>query len=231
MNIDTTIFSGIATLLTVVHTLASAQPPQTPSAPLSLDCSTPESVAMRAAPLGATRTSKNELTVVSRAGTHVFRNEEVEEGMLGGVSYLYCGYDVLSGFHFIQKNDKDALTGLLLANSSGQQLPAGQRVIFAANRRSYFSTVQPDGLDGEEWHLYSISGKALWKGLSGISAKHPKLNYEYFVATLQAPRWSATGELQATLICESDRKTNAVVTLRPKGRGYAWVPSVACPPN
>lgn len=70
----------------------------------------------------------------------------------------------------------------------------------------------------------------IWKGLSGISAKHPTLGYEYFIATLDSPRWSAENELEATLKCASGDTTAHTVMLRPVKGGYNWTPAVNCPP-
>lgn len=105
----------------------------------------------------------------------------------------------------------------------------GRAAIFSRNAQRYFASVQPNGLDGNEWHVYSRDGVELWKGLSGISAKDPKLGYEYFIATLDAPRWSAEAELQATLKCASGDSSAITVTLRPVNGRYSWTPAVHCP--
>jgi hypothetical protein len=200
------------------------------SSGLRLDCNADEAVALRRAPLGAARVSKQRLTVRWRGGTRVFRDSGVVDGYLDGVSYQYCGYDPASGFHLIHKHANAIFGGVLLNHTNGRLLPAGQHVLFAPDTVRYFATVQPDGLDGEEWYVYSIRGVQVWKGLSGITAKHPSLKYDYFIATLEAPHWSARGELQATLTCTSGAHSVTTVTLRGKRGIYAWEPLVACPP-
>jgi hypothetical protein len=196
----------------------------------TLDCNTDESVVLRSAPLGAARVSKQRLTVRWAGGTRVFQDSGLVEGYMDGVSYQYCGYSPDAKFHLIHKHDEAVLTGVLLDHTTGKVLPAGQRVVFAPGGSGYFATVQPDGLDGEEWYVYSIRGAQIWKGLSGITAKHPKLKYDYFIASLEEPRWSASGELQATLKCADGNHAATVVTLKRKGAGYAWQPAVACRP-
>ena len=197
-----------------------------PSLPLS--CSVAESVALKTAPLRAARVSPNELQVQWRAGTRVFRDSGVVAGDMGGIDYRYCGYDPGSGFHLIFKHDDTLFGGVLLDHVTGRELPAGQLVIFAPDTTRYFATVQPDGLDGEEWHVYSTRGSPLWEGVSNIRAKDSSLTFDYAVAELTNPRWSSAGELQATLMC-TGRPHSETVTLRRQAGDFAWLPAVPCP--
>jgi len=128
------------------------------------------------------------------------------------VAYQYCGFGL--GFHLIRKSDEGLFTGVLLDTKTGRVLPAGKTVIFAPDTSRYFAVQQPDGLDGEEWLLYSRGGTRLWKGLSGVEAKSPMGNWTYFIATLQQPHWSTTGELEAILRCADDTTKTAVVRLQ-----------------
>lgn len=118
---------------------------------------------------------------------------------------------------------------MLLDVANGKVLPAGQTVMFDSDAARYFVTRQPDGLDGEEWLIYSRAGTQLWSGESGISAQSSHGNWRYFVATLEQPHWSAAGELEATLRCSADTAQTATVTLRASGAQYQWVPAIACP--
>jgi hypothetical protein len=148
---------------------------------------------------------------------------------MDGIRYEYCGFAL--GFHLIRKADDGLFTGVLLDSTSGKVLPAGQTVIFAPGSARYFATQQPDGLDGEEWLLYSRAGSRLWKGVAGILAKSLQGNWDYFIATLERPHWSAAGELEATLRCAADTTQTTAVTLRAEAKRYAWVPTVRCPAN
>lgn len=124
-------------------------------------------------------------------------------------------------------------TGVLLDNLTGKIVPAGQYVSFSNDKKKYFASVQPDGLDGEEWYVYTGNGVLIWKGLSGISKRHPKDKYEYFVADLDNPRWNSAEELEADLLCSADRDKpmtdKTTVALRLVGKRWAWLPEVTCP--
>ena len=194
-----------------------------------MDCSRKEAIALREAPLGASRVSKHRLTVKWSAGVATFRDSGLVDGYLGGIGYEYCGYSSSAGLHLINKSDGDVFTGVLLSQATGKIMAAGKSVMFAPDM-SYFATAQPDGLDGEEWFVYSPTGVRRWKGLSGISAKHPTLKYNYFIATLEEPHWSANGELQATLKCSGGSQSPTVVTLRQQNKAWTWLPTVACKP-
>jgi hypothetical protein len=212
----------------VVALCAASSAAQTP--PTRLNCADGEAVALRRAPPGVARVSRSRLTVKWFNGTRTFRDSGLVDGSMDGISYYYCGYSARAGFHLIHKHDDAIFTGVLLNQTTGKLLPAGQAVIFAPDMQRYFATVQPDGLDGEEWYLYSVSGTTIWKGLSGITAKHPSLKYDYFIATLDAPQWAASGELQATLKCTSGKHATTSVTLRRQRGEYVWTPAVSCPP-
>ena len=216
------LFRAFATAL-LLSTVASGQAPSK-----LLDCEAKEPATLKAAPPGVRRTSKNELRVGWKAGTRIFRDSGYVDGYLGGIDYRYCGYDPVSGFHLISKQDNDVFGGVLLDQATGRVLPAGTRVAFSPDLSQYFAASQLDGLDGENWHLYSISRGRLWKGLSGITARDHKLDYEYFVAELSNPHWSAQNQLQATLTC-ADKSRSATVTLSRRGTTFVWLPALACP--
>ena len=194
----------------------------------TLACGQSETTALRDAPGSVRRVSKGRLAIRWAGGTRVFRDTGVVEGELGGTAYEYCG--PVLGYHLIRKVEAGLSTGVLLDTATGSLLPAGQAVMFAPDGRRYFATQQPDGLDGEEWLVYSRAGTRLWKGQSGITMKSSHGGYDYFVATLEAPHWTSAGELSATLRCASDRARTAAVTLRATPGRYAWTPAVHCAP-
>lgn len=195
----------------------------------AMACGRKEAIALRDAPLGASRASTHRLDVKWSHGVSSFRDSRGFDGDLDGIGYGYCGYVSYPGFHLISKNDNGVFTGVLLNHATGKILPAGKAVVFAPDKR-YFASVQPDGLDGEEWYVFSQTGVRQWKGLSGISAKHPTLKYDYFIATLEEPHWSASGELQATLKCSQGKRPPTLATLTHKDGQWTWQPTVACPP-
>lgn len=193
-----------------------------------LACVKSEAFALGNAPPSVRRISADRLRIEWRKGTRFFVNSGLEDGELAGIRYEYCGSAL--GYHLIGKLDDGLFTGVLLDTASGNVLPAGRTVQFAPDGARYLATQQPDGLDGEEWLVYSQAGTQLWKGESGISAKSREGNWEYFIATLEQPRWSVAGELEATLQCTADTTQMATVTLRASGGHYIWVPTIECAP-
>lgn len=185
------------------------------------------------APFGAKRISKHHLKVNWARGSVDFIDKPPYDEALDGTAYSYCGYNSTIGMHLIHKSAFSDFTGVLVDNATGKVMPAGQYVSFSKNKKKYFSTIQPDGLDGEEWYIYTRDGKLIWKGLSGISQKHPKYEWEFFVVELSNPRWNSVCELEATGICASERdkvnKKETTVTLKLIGKKWEWLPKVSCP--
>ena len=212
-------------LFTALLTVSIAVAPRR-SEPAILNCNRPEAEALRGAPAGVRRISKHRLAIRWSKGVRGFVDSGVVEGEMAGVRYQYCGFAL--GYHLIQKDEDGLRSGVLLDTSTGRLLSAGQMVNFSPDGTRYFATQQPDGLDGEEWLLYSRPGVRLWKGLSGIVTKSAPGGYEYFTATLEGPRWSARGELEATARCAADTTRTTVVTLVASGRQYRWMPTVRC---
>ncbi len=199
---------------------------------LALTCDKPvhdEQAALRHAPLGASRPSLHRLTVRWKSGTRAFVDRPPHAEGLSGVHYLYCGYEPTVGLHLIHKQDEATGTGVLLDNTTGELLPAGERVTFSGDRRQYFATAQPDGLDGEEWYVRSRDGALIWRGLSVIAETRPR--YPSVVATFDRVRWNREGQLQATLTCVASPTKPAPrsVTLTRTAKGWAWLPTIRCP--
>ena len=163
-----------------------------------------------------------------RHGTATFRDSGNVAGEIGGVEYEYCGYSPEVEMHLIRKSDDDLFTGVLLDSASGLILPAGKSVTFAPDHSRYFARAQSDGVDGEDWYLYSRTGLRLWRGMSFVSAKNGKDGSDFVAATLEEPHWSATGELRATFTCSVDKKSTTVLTLTARSGVWAWQPKVDC---
>jgi hypothetical protein len=180
------------------------------------------------APLGATRITKHHLQVNWTGGSIDFIDEPPYDEPLDGISYYYCGYNSTIDMHLIHKQISGVFTGVLMDNATGKVMPAGEYISFSIDKKKYFSTVQPDGLDGQEWYVYSRNGNLIWRGLSGISEIHPKYKYEYFVAELHNPSWNTAGELEATCVCSTGNEKETIVTLKLVRKNWAWLPNVSC---
>jgi hypothetical protein len=188
---------------------------------------------LRQAPFGVKRISKHHLKVNWAKGNLDFIDKPPYDEPLDGTAYFYCGYNSIVGMHLIHKSEDSIFTGVLVDDTTGKITPAGQYVSFSKDKNKYFATVQPDGLDGEEWYVYAKDGKLIWKGLSGITQKNLKYDYEYFVVELSNPRWNLNGELEATGICASERdnakKKETIVTLKLTEKNWEWLPKISCP--
>jgi hypothetical protein len=112
-------------------------------------------------------------------------------------------------------------TGKLIDERTGRVLPAGQEVLFSPDRRAYLASEQLDGMDGSMWTVYSIEGMASWKGPSYVERANPHDNS----ITLDAPAWTATGELVAKAYCGDDRQLAKLVK---NGGKWTWRLPAAC---
>jgi hypothetical protein len=182
-------------------------------------------------PFGAKRISQHHLVVNWMRGSKDFIDEPPYDQNFDGISYVYCGYNPTLGMHLIHKSEYDIFTGVLVDNSTGAVMPAGQYVSFSKDKKKYFATVQPNGLDGEEWYVYTKDGQLEWKGLSGITQKHPKFNYDYFIVELSKPRWNSEGKLEAIGKCSTEIDNNKETTVRLElvGKKWEWLPKISCP--
>jgi len=214
--------SKALSIIVAVAVVLAAQQPSGRAA----QCRRDEAVALRASHGAARRTGKDRLLVKWARGTRVFVDSGYHEGDMDGVRYEYCA-PVLR-YHLIAKADEGLFTGVLVDTSTGRILPGGTRVEFAPDTSRYFAVQQPDGLDGEEWLLYSGAGVRLWKGVSGIEAKSHQGDWTYFIAVLDQPRLNEHGVLSARLRCAADTTQSTTVTLQRSGTRFAWLPAMAC---
>lgn len=207
----------------------------------TLDCPNgdlQDKAVLKQAPSGAKRVGKHVLEVNWQGGKQVFRDTPPYDDELSNLHWEYCGYDAETGFHHLLKADKGLFTGVLLHEQGGKVQPAGQRVIFSPDRKQYFASRQPNGLDGEEWLLYRQDGQLLWTGMSGI--EDPRAHN--WLATLDNPRWSADNLLQADQQCIADQASgnNSAKTTRltltpvaddrnPDKVRYTWLLKTRCP--
>ena len=185
------------------------------------------------APLGIKRIKKHHLRVNWVGGSRDFIDKPPYDEPFQGISYSYCGYNSTVGMHLIHKSMYSLFTGVLVDNTTGKIMPAGEYVSFSNDEKKYFAIAQEDGFDGEYWYVYARNGSLIWKGLSGISEKHPKYKYDYFVAEFHNPRWNSVGDLEANCMCSTNKKTanqrETIVTLKRVERKWVWLPMISCP--
>jgi hypothetical protein len=180
---------------------------------LTLDCGSSESN-MNKAPHGARRIDEHTLEVKFAGGSKSFKDEGPFDYDLDGVGYEYCDYSASTKFHLIRKRDQDLFTGILMSETSGKVLDAGQVVIFSPDGKKYFASRQPNGMDGSEWFIFTVSGELEWQGNS-------------MADTLIEPNWSSAGKFQARYRCGDEDYKDVVLTKM--GKEWGWVPEPKCP--
>jgi len=180
---------------------------------LVLDCDTSETK-MNKAPHGARRIDEHTLEVKFANGSKSFKDEAPFDYELDGVKYNYCDYNATVKFHLIRKRDQDLFTGVLMSETSGKLLDAGQSVIFSPDGKKYFASRQPNGMDGTQWFIFTANGELEWQGDS-------------MADTLVEPGWNSEGKFQAKYRCgDEDYKT---VILTKSGKQWSWDPEPKCP--
>jgi hypothetical protein len=180
---------------------------------LVLDCDTSE-IKMNKAPHGVRRIDEHTLEVKFAGGTKSFKDEPPFDYELDGVEYDYCDYNAAVKFHLIKKRDQDLFTGILLNETTGKLLDAGELVIFSPDGKQYFAARQPDGMDGMQWLIFTVNGELEWQGDS-------------MADTLIEPAWNSEGKFQAKYRCgDEDYKT---VVLTKSGKEWSWDPEAKCP--
>ena len=143
-----------------------------------------------------------------QGGSTNLMDDPNDDHPLVGTYYEYCDYYPEVKLHHITMAVDDVFTGILLSDETGKVLDAGQVVLFDSTYSRYFTSRQPNGLDGEEWLLYSIDGKQLWQGYSGVSAIDEKTGVTYFETILFAPWFDMQGDLNARGACFQDYWSN-----------------------
>jgi hypothetical protein len=199
----------------------------------ALDCAPlfghPEQEAslLRQAPHGASRPSPHRLIVSwSHGKRELVDQAPYQLGSQDGTHHLYCGYDHLSRLHLIYKADERAGFGLLLNDSTGEIFPGGERVLFSRDRARYLAFIQLDGMDGQVWRVYSRTGRRIWEG-----ADCTPMGQSRFCTPLEAPRWNASGRLEADAVCPGVGDGPSVrtkVTLRLLDGNRRLTPAVIC---
>lgn len=148
---------------------------------------------LRRAPHPAIRQGKHTLKVHWQHGEHVFRDRPPFDEPLDGVKWAYCGYNPQLKLHLIGKQNVDVFTGVLLNDSTGEVLQAGETVIFSPDRLLFLAYEQPDGQDGPTIKLYNTDGTLLWKGYDGLLST----DGVSVIAEFQKIQWNAHNQLLA----------------------------------
>lgn len=168
------------------------------------------------------REGKHVLSVRTAQGVLRFTDKPPHDEPLSGDHYRFC--DRRDGFILLQRNDESDFTGVLIDEATGRKTEGGEEVLFSNDRRAYFATMQPDGLDGQRWTIRAVDGTPSWSGYSFIEKRPGE-----FDATLDTPAWTDTGEFTAMAQCLADSKLRWKVKLTKAGGKWQWLPKRSCP--
>ena len=204
--------------LALVATSVRAKDPQ-PA--LSCETAKAERASLGFAPIGARRVDAHVLEVITEKGPQRFTDKPPhDEGAMAGLHWRYCGYDAQAKAHLIEMTDEGLLSGDLLLEETGKLLRAGHTVLFSPKENEFLAIEQEDGVDGENWAVYDIRGRAKWKGYAGTIAKVDGI--DTVISTFDRPQWTKQGELTARVVCASS-KTHGIVTLvRSPSGDWRW---------
>jgi hypothetical protein len=188
---------------------------------LSCETQKVERAALRKAPSGARRMGTHVLEVISKKGPQRFIDKPPhDEGGMSGVHWRYCGYDAQAKAHLIEMTDEGLFSGDLLLEETGKLVRAGHTVVFAPNGKEFLAVEQEDGVDGENWTVYDTTGKTMWKGYAGTTAKVNGI--DTVVSTFERPQWTNQGELTAHFVCASSKVHGVVTLTRSPSGNRSW---------
>ncbi len=171
----------------------------------------------------ATRKSLHELQIKTVNKFHIFRDKPPHDEPLSGTHYYFC--DRKDGFILLMKEDEMLFTGTLINEVTGQITPGGETVIFSIDRRAYFTTEQPNGMDGSIWKIYAVNGKISWDGINYIPKNG---DWNYADAYLEDAQWKNNGEFMAIARCTKNLDISWKVTLKKNDGIWGWHPKKKC---
>ncbi|MDM5175754.1 hypothetical protein PO883_00820 [Massilia sp. DJPM01] len=201
-----------------------------PAAGLRLECSdsgdaAKEAARIRAAAAGVvTRTSQRALRVQAGGKTLAFADEPPYDDPYGGMRYAFCARK--EGFILVLAGDFYLGTGKLINEATGALTPAGESVMLSPDRRAYFASAQPNGLDGSSWAIYALDGRQSWEGYNFLP--HP-VKPGHMAATLADQRWEANGEFSTLASCFYGKSAPWRVKLVKSDGAWDWRPRRTCP--
>jgi hypothetical protein len=168
---------------------------------------------------------KHVLEVVTAKGGERFAGKPPYEEM-GGLRWRYCGYDARARVHLIGRMDESLYSGELLFGETGRLMNAGHTVLFSSDGKEFLAIEQEDGVDGENWTVYDVNGKARWKGYAGTVARTGGI--DSVISTFDRPQWNRQGELVARFVCADSRVHGTVTLIRSPSGGLSWRGRVKC---
>jgi hypothetical protein len=193
-----------------------------------------EASLIREAPREVMRLSgKHTLVVNYRTGSKRFVDAPPYDEELSGLHWHYCAFVPALKAHLIGMSKDDLFSGKLLLDDSGRVLDAGHTVYPSPDGKRFLAVEQEDGMDGELWTVYDLSGRKLWSGYAGtIVLQRPKGTpdvkpYEAIESSYESPQWNAQGELQAEQVC-ANGKLKGVIILQLKSGAWSWGSGVHC---
>lgn len=175
------------------------------------------------APHGAKRNG-HQLAINWVAGTQVFPDKPPYGEPLDGVWWAYCGYNSSLGVHLLMKQDEDLFTGALLDDTTGQVLPAGQKVLFSPDAKYYLAYEQPDGQDGETIKFYRRDGTKLWEGYDGILHNNGK--WDAVIANFTNMQWDNQDRPQAVAQVVPHGPIFQMTLIMTKDGKWDWLPKI-----
>lgn len=181
---------------------------------------------LREAPSGASRISQHILEIKHTRGVKRFTDKPPHEE-LSGEHWEYCGYNENVKLHLIHHQTEGSFSGAILFEETGKVLSAGHTVIVSPDRQKFLAIVQEDGMDGENWTLFEISGKKLWGGYAGVLWRISGNNYDSIYAQFENPYFSEDQNVSAKVVC-SNQLNKGVVTLKKIGDKWKWLPEIKC---
>ncbi len=187
-----------------------------------------EKIAMKQAPGGASRIDAHTLEVTYKKGVRRFADKPPHDE-LGGLHWLYCGYDARAQSHLIQRQFEGLFSGQLLREDTGQAVAAGHTVIFSADRQKYLAIEQENGQNGEQWSVYGDGGKRVWRGYAG-TLKQVK-GATNIVSQFEQPRWDTDGNLTAQNVCNYPYEGKNPIALIQSEKVWRWRDSANCTPQ
>ncbi len=184
-----------------------------------------EKALLKQAPSGATRIGKHILEVRYSRGVKRFVDVPPYDE-LSGTRWHYCGYDKSRRIHLLGKSIDSLFTGMLLVEDDGRTLKAGRTVYISPGGEKFLAVEQEDGRDGENWTLYTLTGKKLWTGYAGVTERIPGNSYDSIYAQFVNPIWNDDGSISAQVSCSNSIK--GAVTLRIARDETKWLPVPRC---
>lgn len=188
---------------------------------LSCETAKVERAALGQAPRGARRVETHVLEVITKKGPKRFVDKPPhDDGDIGGLHWRYCGYNARARAHLIEMTDESSYSGDLLFDETGELVHAGHTVLFAPGDKEFLAIEQEDGVDGENWTVYDIDGKAKWKGYAGTTAKVDGI--DTVIATFDHPQWTKQGDLTARFVCTSTKAHGVVTLMQSPSGALSW---------